>query len=59
MRAALRIDRGASAVEYSMIVVAIAAVVVAVIFGLGSLTKGNVEVACNNWSTAAATASGC
>jgi Flp pilus assembly pilin Flp len=52
-------DRGASAVEYSLIVVAIAAVIVAVVFGLGTLTKGNVTTACTNWNTAAGTTTAC
>jgi pilus assembly protein Flp/PilA len=33
-------DRGASAVEYGLMVAAIAAVIVAVVFGLGGLVKG-------------------
>jgi pilus assembly protein Flp/PilA len=33
-------DRGASAVEYGLMVAAIAAVIVAVVFGLGTLVKG-------------------
>ena len=32
-------DRGASAVEYGLLVAAIAAVIVAVIFGLGALVR--------------------
>jgi pilus assembly protein Flp/PilA len=32
-------DRGASAVEYGLMVAAIAAVIVAVVFGLGSVVK--------------------
>jgi pilus assembly protein Flp/PilA len=34
-------DQGATAVEYGLILGAIAAVIVAVVFGLGTLTKGN------------------
>ena len=33
-------DRGASAVEYGLMVAAIAAVIVGIVFGLGSLVKG-------------------
>lgn len=33
-------DRGASAVEYGLLVAAIAAVIVSVVFGLGSLVRG-------------------
>jgi pilus assembly protein Flp/PilA len=40
LRNALRRDDGASAVEYGLIVVAIAAVIVAVAVGLGSVVKG-------------------
>jgi pilus assembly protein Flp/PilA len=36
----LRNDRGASAVEYGLMVAAIAAVVVGVVFGLGGLVSG-------------------
>jgi pilus assembly protein Flp/PilA len=34
-----RCDRGASAVEYGLLVAAIAAVIVAVVFGLGTLVR--------------------
>lgn len=33
-------DRGATAVEYGLLVAAIAAVIVAIVFGLGSLVQG-------------------
>jgi pilus assembly protein Flp/PilA len=33
-------DRGASAVEYGLLVAAIAAVIVAIVFGLGQLVQG-------------------
>lgn len=33
-------DRGASAVEYGLLIAAIAAVIVGIVFGLGSLVKG-------------------
>ena len=35
-----RKDEGASAVEYGLLVAAIAAVIVAIVFGLGTLVKG-------------------
>jgi pilus assembly protein Flp/PilA len=54
-RTALHRDEGASAVEYALLVVAIAAVIAAVVFGLGILTKGNFTSACTNWDTAAGT----
>lgn len=55
----LRHDRGASAVEYGLIVVAIAAVITLVVFTLGLLTQQNVATACGNWNTAAGTTGGC
>jgi pilus assembly protein Flp/PilA len=39
IRLRLRNDDGASAVEYGLLAAAIAAVIVAVVFGLGSLVK--------------------
>ena len=33
-------DRGATAVEYGLMLAAIAAVIVAVVFGFGSITRG-------------------
>ena len=36
----LHTDEGASAVEYGLMVAAIAAVIVAIVFGLGTLVKG-------------------
>ena len=37
--AATAVDRGASAVEYGLLIAAIAAVIVAVVFGLGDLVR--------------------
>ena len=39
VRTRLANDRGASAVEYGLLVAAIAAVIVAIVFGLGSIIK--------------------
>jgi pilus assembly protein Flp/PilA len=39
-------DRGASAVEYGLMVAAIAAVIVAVVFGLGNLIHGAFQQTC-------------
>lgn len=39
-------DRGASAVEYGLLVAAIAAVIVGVIFGLGTVVKGAFDDTC-------------
>lgn len=48
-------DEGASAVEYALLVVAIAAVITAVVFGIGVLTKSNFGAACSAWDSAAST----
>jgi pilus assembly protein Flp/PilA len=40
-------DRGASAVEYGLMVAAIAAVIVGVVFGLGTLVKGAFSTTCS------------
>jgi pilus assembly protein Flp/PilA len=39
------LDRGASAVEYGLLVAAIAAVIVGIVFGLGTLVKSKFESA--------------
>ena len=44
-------DRGASAVEYGLMVAAIAAVIVAVVFGIGGLVKGAFDTTCNSIAT--------
>jgi pilus assembly protein Flp/PilA len=59
IRTALRRDDGASAVEYGLIVAMIAAVLVAVVFTLGLLTKGKFTETCTNWNAADGTASSC
>jgi pilus assembly protein Flp/PilA len=41
-------DRGASAVEYGLMVAAIAAVIVGIVFGLGTLIKGAFSTTCTN-----------
>ena len=45
-------DRGASAVEYGLMVAAIAAVIVAVVFGLGSLVRSTFTDTCDQITTA-------
>jgi Flp pilus assembly pilin Flp len=40
-------ETGASAVEYSLIVVAIAAIIVAIVFAVGSFTEGNFGSTCS------------
>jgi pilus assembly protein Flp/PilA len=44
-------DRGASAVEYGLMVAAIAAVIVAVVFGLGGLVQGAFDTTCDTIAT--------
>jgi pilus assembly protein Flp/PilA len=46
-------DRGASAVEYGLMVAAIAAVIVAVVFGLGGLVKNTFTDTCDQITTGA------
>jgi pilus assembly protein Flp/PilA len=43
-------DRGASAVEYGLLVAAIAAVIVGVVFGLGTLVQGAFSKTCTTVS---------
>ena len=45
-------DEGASAVEYALVVSAIAAVIVAVVFGLGRLTASQFTETCTTIVTA-------
>jgi pilus assembly protein Flp/PilA len=45
-------DRGASAVEYGLMVAAIAAVIVGVVFGLGSVVHDVFNNTCNSVGTA-------
>jgi pilus assembly protein Flp/PilA len=54
-------DRGASAVEYGLMVAAIAAVIVGVVFGLGSLVQDAFHKTCTAISAqdASATADSC
>ena len=44
-------DRGASAVEYGLMVAAIAAVIVGVVFGLGGLVRGTFQQTCQGVAT--------
>jgi Flp pilus assembly pilin Flp len=54
-----RRETGAGAIEYSLIVVAIAAIIVFVVFALGTVTRSNAQVACTNWNNAANTPGSC
>ncbi len=51
-------DRGASAVEYGLMVAAIAAVIVGVVFGLGTLVKNTFDKTCSSIKSGTASASG-
>jgi Flp pilus assembly pilin Flp len=51
-------DRGASAVEYALVAISVAALVVLVVFALGGYTTGMFATACERWqATGAANAS--
>jgi pilus assembly protein Flp/PilA len=52
-------DRGASAVEYALLVAAIAAVIVAIVFGLGGVVKGIFTSTCTEISSSAKVSAGC
>ena len=55
-----RNDEGASAVEYGLLVAAIAAVIVALVFALGGVIQGAFQTTCNTIKTgAASTAATC
>jgi len=43
-------DEGASAVEYGLLVAAIAAIIILVVFALGSFVKGAFKDTCTNFS---------
>lgn len=66
-RIAKRDDEGASAVEYGLLVAAIAAIIILVVFALGSFVKGAFKDTCDafdgastiNRAGAAATTSDC
>jgi pilus assembly protein Flp/PilA len=44
-------DTGASAVEYGLLIAAIAAVIVVVVFALGSVVKSKFQQTCNGVNT--------
>lgn len=54
-----RHDDGASSVEYGLLIVAIATVIVALVFALGTLTKENFSQTCSSWNAAASTTGSC
>lgn len=57
-RTATRSDEGASAVEYGLLIAAIAAVIVGIVFGLGTLVKNSFSKTSSCIGGASAT-SGC
>jgi pilus assembly protein Flp/PilA len=48
IRTALRHDEGASAVEYGLLVAAIAAIIVAIVFTLGGKVKAAFSTTCSS-----------
>ncbi len=52
-------DRGASAVEYGLMVAAIAAVIVGVVFGLGTLVKGAFNKTCTAMGSEVSASASC
>jgi pilus assembly protein Flp/PilA len=52
MRHHRRHDVGASAVEYSLLLAAVAAVVIVLVFGLGAITNGNFKQSCTALTSA-------
>ena len=55
IRSALRRQDGASSVEYGLLIGAIAAIIVLVVFVMGRVTKSQFNSACTAWDTAAHT----
>lgn len=58
-RIAKRDDEGASAVEYGLLVAAIAAVIVIIIFALGGIVRGIFSNTCSSISASASVAGNC
>ncbi len=52
-------DEGASAVEYGLLVAAIAAVIVIIVFALGGVIKEVFQNTCDTVSSGASTTAGC
>ena len=51
----VRSEEGASAVEYALLVAAIAAIILLVVFALGGYVKGAFTTTCNNFNSAGMT----
>lgn len=54
-----RDQRGASAVEYGLLIAAIAAIVVVIVFALGGPTLGMYKNTCDQWSAQQGDTAGC
>ncbi len=52
-------ERGASAVEYGLLVAAIAAIIVAIVFALGGMIKGAFKTTCDSMKTGMSTSATC
>ena len=52
-------EAGASAVEYGLLVAAIAAIIVVIVFALGKVTQGSYATTCNNLKTEMASTQDC
>ena len=59
IRKAQKNDEGASAVEYGLLVAAIAAVIVIIIFALGGVIKNVFEKTCSSVKSGASVTSAC
>jgi len=58
IRTRIRSERGASAVEYGLLIAAIAAVIVAIVFGLGTIVRGTYKDTCDKFNSHVSSASG-
>lgn len=54
-----REDRGASAVEYGLVAVALAAIIVVVLFTIGVKVRDSFKSGCTAWNTAATATESC
>ena len=52
-------EEGASAVEYGLLVAAIAAIIVILVFALGGVIKGAFQTTCNNIKNSGGTGTSC
>jgi pilus assembly protein Flp/PilA len=52
-------EKGASAVEYGLLVAAIAAIIVVIVFALGKLVKGGFQTTCDTMANNASAGTTC